>query len=93
MRFVKPLDLDLLRELAQGHRLLVTLEETAVAGGAGAGVAEAVAGLGIPVPVLHLGLPDTFIEHGDPVRMLAGCGLDAAGIEAAVRQRITLLPE
>jgi 1-deoxy-D-xylulose-5-phosphate synthase len=93
MRFVKPLDLDLLRELAQGHRLLVTLEENAVAGGAGAGVAEALAGLGIPVPVLHLGLPDTFIEHGDPVRMLAGCGLDAAGIEAAVRQRITLLPE
>jgi len=93
MRFVKPLDLDLLRELAQTHRLLVTLEENAVAGGAGAGVAEALAELGIPVPVLHLGLPDTFIEHGDPVRMLAGCGLDPAGIEHSVRQRITLLPE
>ncbi|MBW8458538.1 MAG: 1-deoxy-D-xylulose-5-phosphate synthase [Thiobacillus sp.] len=93
MRFVKPLDLDLLRELAQTHHLLVTLEENAVAGGAGAGVAEALAGLGIPVPVLHLGLPDTFIEHGDPVRMLAACGLDAAGIEQAVRGRTTLLPE
>jgi len=93
MRFVKPLDIDLLRELAQSHRLLVTLEENAVAGGAGAGVAEALAELGITVPVLHLGLPDIFIEHGDPVRMLGGCGLDAAGIERAVRQRITPLPE
>ena len=93
MRFVKPLDIDLLRELAQRHRLLVTLEENAVAGGAGAGVAETLAGLGLDVPVLHLGLPDTFIEHGDPVRMLASCGLDATGIEQAVRRRITPLPE
>ncbi len=93
MRFVKPLDVDLLRELAHSHRLLVTLEENVVAGGAGAGVAEALAGLGLTVPVLHLGLPDTFIEHGDPAAMLAGCGLDAAGITHSVRQRITLLPE
>ncbi len=93
MRFVKPLDIGLLRELAHGHRLLVTLEENAVAGGAGAGVAETLAGLGLNIPILHLGLPDTFIEHGDPVRMLADCGLDAAGIEHAVRQRITPLPE
>jgi 1-deoxy-D-xylulose-5-phosphate synthase len=93
MRFVKPLDLDMLRELAHSHRLLVTLEENTVAGGAGAGVAEALVALGVPTPILHLGLPDTFIEHGDPVRMLADCGLDAMGIEQAVRQRITLLPE
>jgi len=93
MRFVKPLDVDLLRELAQSHRLLVTLEENAVAGGAGAGVAEALAALGLTTPVLQLGLPDTFIEHGDPARMLADCGLDAAGIERTVRQRITLLSE
>lgn len=93
MRFVKPLDVDLLRELAHTHRLLVTLEENAVAGGAGAGVAEALAELGIQVPVLHLGLPDRFIEHGDVAAMLAECGLDPAGIERAVRQRITLLPE
>ncbi|MBT9591832.1 MAG: 1-deoxy-D-xylulose-5-phosphate synthase, partial [Thiobacillus sp.] len=93
MRFIKPLDVGLLRELAQRHRLLVTLEENAVAGGAGAGVAEALATLGITTPVLQLGLPDTFIEHGDPARMLADCGLDAAGIEHTVRQRITLLPE
>jgi 1-deoxy-D-xylulose-5-phosphate synthase len=93
MRFVKPLDVDLLRDLAQNHRLLVTLEENAVAGGAGAGVAEALAELGLSVPVLHLGLPDTFIEHGDAKRMLADCGLDAAGIERAVRARKTLLSE
>jgi 1-deoxy-D-xylulose-5-phosphate synthase len=93
MRFVKPLDVDLLRELAQTHRLLVTLEENAVAGGAGAGVAEALAELGIQVPILHLGLPDRFIEHGDVSAMLAECGLDPAGIERAIRQRITLLPE
>jgi 1-deoxy-D-xylulose-5-phosphate synthase len=83
----------MLRELAQRHRLLVTLEENAVAGGAGAGVAETLAALGIATPILHLGLPDTFIDHGDPVNMLADCGLDAAGIERTVRQRITLLPE
>jgi 1-deoxy-D-xylulose-5-phosphate synthase len=93
MRFVKPLDMDLLRELAHTHRLLVTLEENVVAGGAGAGVAEALSEYGIQVPVLHLGLPDRFIEHGDVATMLADCGLDPAGIERAVRQRITLLPE
>jgi 1-deoxy-D-xylulose-5-phosphate synthase len=92
MRFVKPLDLDLLRELSHRHRLLVTLEENVVAGGAGAGVAEALSALGIQVPVLHLGLPDRFIEHGDVAAMLAECGLDSTGIERAVRQRITLLP-
>jgi 1-deoxy-D-xylulose-5-phosphate synthase len=93
MRFVKPLDVDLLRELAQTHPLLVTLEENVVAGGAGAGVAELLSELGLPVPVLHLGLPDRFIEHGDAPTMLADCGLDSAGIERAIRQRITLLPE
>ena len=93
MRFVKPLDIDLLRDLAHRHRLLVTLEENAVAGGAGDAVVEALAALGLVMPILQLGLPDRFIEHGDPARMLADCGLDAAGIERAVRARITLLPE
>ncbi|MFZ0107465.1 MAG: 1-deoxy-D-xylulose-5-phosphate synthase [Thiobacillus sp.] len=93
MRFVKPLDLELLKEFAEGHRLLVTLEENAIAGGAGAAVAEALAELGLYVPVVHLGLPDRFIEHGDPAKMLADCGLDAAGIEARVREALTLLPE
>jgi 1-deoxy-D-xylulose-5-phosphate synthase len=93
MRFVKPLDLELLKEFAESHRLLVTLEENAIAGGAGAAVAEALAELGLCVPVLHLGLPDRFIEHGDPARMLADCGLDASGIEARVREALTPLPE
>jgi 1-deoxy-D-xylulose-5-phosphate synthase len=92
MRFVKPLDLDMLRELAASHRLLVTLEENVVSGGAGAAVAEALSALGMTTPILHLGLPDTFIEHGDPARMLADCGLDAAGIEHAVRQRVAPSP-
>ncbi len=92
MRFVKPLDVDLVRELAAGHRLLVTLEENAVAGGAGAAVAERLAALGIVVPILQLGLPDAFIEHGDHAAMLADCGLDAAGIERAVSQRLAALP-
>jgi len=92
MRFVKPLDLDLLRELAEQHRLLVTLEENVIAGGAGAGVAEALSALGISLPLLHLGLPNRFIEHGDVRSLLAACGLDAAGIEAAVRARMKLFP-
>jgi len=93
MRFVKPLDRALLRELAETHGLLVTLEENAVAGGAGAGVAEALADMGLDVPLLHLGLPDTFIEHGDPKTLLAGCGLDAAGIAAAVKLRKSPISE
>ncbi|MFN3594434.1 MAG: 1-deoxy-D-xylulose-5-phosphate synthase [Thiobacillaceae bacterium] len=85
MRFVKPLDLDLLRELAETHTHLVTLEENALMGGAGSAVAEALAALGLVRPILHLGLPDRFVEHGDPATLLARCGLDAAGIETAVR--------
>ncbi len=85
MRFVKPLDLDLLRDLATSHTHLVTLEENAVMGGAGSAVAEALAALGLVRPILHLGLPDRFVEHGDPATLLARCGLDAAGIEQAVR--------
>ena len=90
MRFVKPLDVGLLQELARTHRLLVTLEENTIAGGAGAAVAEALAELGITVPVVHLGLPDSFIEHGDPAGLLAACGLDASGIVASVRRRLPL---
>ncbi len=92
MRFVKPLDLDLLRELADNHQLLVTLEENVIAGGAGAGVAEALAALGISLPLLHLGLPDRFIDHGDARDLLAACGLSAAGIEATVRARMDAFP-
>ncbi len=85
MRFVKPLDLDLLRELGNTHTHIVTLEENALMGGAGSAVAEALAAMGIVRPILHLGLPDRFVEHGEPATLLARCGLDAGGIEAAVR--------
>jgi 1-deoxy-D-xylulose-5-phosphate synthase len=85
MRFVKPLDRDLLRRLAETHSHLVTVEENVVMGGAGAAVAEALAEMGVVRPILHLGLPDRFVEHGDPAELLRRCGLDAAGMEAAIR--------
>jgi 1-deoxy-D-xylulose-5-phosphate synthase len=87
MRFVKPLDVDLVLELARTHGALVTVEENVVAGGAGSAVAEALAAAGVAVPMLHLGLPDTFVDHGDPARVLAACGLDAAGIARAIEAR------
>jgi 1-deoxy-D-xylulose-5-phosphate synthase len=87
MRWVKPLDVDLLAQIAQTHERLVTLEEGCIMGGAGSAVAEALQQLRITRPVLHLGLPDEFIEHGDPVKLLALQGLDAGGIEASIRQR------
>ena len=87
MRFVKPLDAELVRELAQSHALLVTLEDHAVMGGAGSAVNECLAAAGISVPLLNLGIPDRFIEHATRGEMLAECGLDAAGIEAAIRNR------
>ena len=85
MRFVKPLDRELLRTLAESHARLVTVEENVVMGGAGSAVAEALAEMGITLPLLHLGLPDRFVEHGDPAVLLARCGLDAAGIERSIR--------
>ena len=87
MRWAKPLDTELLLQVAAGHEALVTLEEGAVMGGAGSAVAEALAAAGVVKPLLQLGLPDEFIEHGDPARLLSLQGLDAAGIEASVRQR------
>ncbi|KWX38264.1 1-deoxy-D-xylulose-5-phosphate synthase [Pseudomonas aeruginosa] len=88
MRFVKPLDEALVRELAGSHELLVTIEENAVMGGAGSAVGEFLASEGLEVPLLQLGLPDYYVEHAKPSEMLAECGLDAAGIEKAVRQRL-----
>ncbi|GIX21735.1 MAG: hypothetical protein KatS3mg121_0518 [Gammaproteobacteria bacterium] len=80
MRFVKPLDEALLREIAAEHALLVTLEENAVAGGAGSAVNEALQRLGLPRPVLNLGLPDRFLEHGSREELLAEAGLDAESL-------------
>ena len=91
MRFVKPLDEALVRQLAASHELLVTIEENSVMGGAGSAVSEFLAHAGILKPVLHLGLPDYYVEHAKPAQMLAECGLDAAGIEAAVRARLAML--
>jgi 1-deoxy-D-xylulose-5-phosphate synthase len=87
MRFAKPLDRDLVLQLARSHDALVTVEEGCLPGGAGAAVMEALAEAGVTVPVLPLGLPDEFIEHGDVAKLLALCGLDAAGIEHAIVQR------
>jgi len=84
MRFVKPLDADLIRKLAREHDALVTVEENVVAGGAGSGVSELLAADGITVPMLHLGLPDRFVDHGDPAQLLAQVGLDAKGIAASI---------
>lgn len=88
MRFVKPLDTQLLQQLADEHSLLVTLEENAVMGGAGSAVNEWLLAQGLNVQVLNLGLPDIYVEHDKPANMLAECGLDAPGIERAILQRV-----
>jgi len=85
MRFVKPLDLELVTRIAETHELLVTLEEHATMGGAGSAVCEALAGMGLERRVLLLGLPDRFIDHGDHARLLASVGLDRDGILKSVR--------
>ncbi len=85
MRYVKPLDDLLILEMAERHRLLVTIEENAVAGGAGSAVSELLAEQGVLVRCLHLGLPDRCQEQASHEQQLAACGLDAAGIEDAVR--------
>ncbi|MFS8973263.1 1-deoxy-D-xylulose-5-phosphate synthase [Cupriavidus necator] len=90
MRFVKPLDVELVKRLAAENDFLVTVEEGSVMGGAGSAVLEALAEAGIDIPVLVLGLPDRFVDHGDPAFLLQQCGLDAAGIERSVRERFGL---
>ncbi len=87
MRSVKPLDTAMIEQLADSHTLLVTIEENAMRGGAGAGVAESLAQGDRSIPLLILGLPDEHIEHGDPDIVLAQCGLNADGIISAVRRR------
>src|SRR6185312_16114458 len=84
MRFVKPLDAELLQELAASHQAFVTVEDNAVAGGAGSAVAEFLAANDIGLPLLNLGLPDVFLEHGSREECLAMAGLDAAGIQKSI---------
>jgi 1-deoxy-D-xylulose-5-phosphate synthase len=91
MRFVKPLDDELVRRLATTHDALVTVEENVLDGGAGSACLEALAAAGIERPVLQLGLPDHFVDHGDSALLLRECGLDADGIAAAVRRRFPAL--
>jgi 1-deoxy-D-xylulose-5-phosphate synthase len=86
MRFVKPLDEDLVLSLAARHRALVTIEENATQGGAGSGVGELLAAEGLQVPLLQLGIPDRFIEHGSREGCLAAAGLDAAGLAASIER-------
>lgn len=88
MRFVKPLDEELVREMAASHDLLVTLEENAISGGAGSGVGEYLASAGIHTELLILGLPDVFTEHGKPADMLAECGLSRDGIRQSISDRL-----
>ncbi|HEX6703674.1 MAG TPA: 1-deoxy-D-xylulose-5-phosphate synthase [Albitalea sp.] len=92
MRFVKPLDVALVTELARSHDAIVTVEEGCTMGGAGSAVMEALEAAGLQVPVLALGLPDQFVEHGDPAKLLSQCGLDAAGIEQSVLKRFGARP-
>jgi 1-deoxy-D-xylulose-5-phosphate synthase len=92
MRFVKPLDQELLRRLAMEHCLLVSVEENVRSGGAGSEVARLLHELAIEVPLVQLGLPDRFIDHGDPARLLSEVGLDPAGIVTAIRARLSKNP-
>ena len=87
MRFVKPLDEQLVAELARTHDAFVTIEDGCVMGGAGSALLECLQAAGLNLPVLQLGLPDEFVEHGDPVKLMSLCGLDAAGIEQAILKR------
>jgi 1-deoxy-D-xylulose-5-phosphate synthase len=87
MRSVKPLDTEMIKQLADTHELLVTVEENSIRGGAGSGVAETLAQYERASALLMLGLPDQHIEQGDPAEVLAQCGLDATGIVRSVRHR------
>ena len=91
MRWAKPLDTELLMQIAASHQALVTVEEGALMGGAGSAVLEALQDAQIYLPVLRLGVPDVFTDHGDPVKIMSALGLDASGIEASVRGRFNHL--
>lgn len=87
MRFVKPIDDALILKMAQEHDAIVTIEEGCIMGGAGSAVAESLAQAQQSKEILMLGLPDQFVDHGDPALLLAKCGLNAEGIENAIRLR------
>ena len=93
MRWAKPLDTELLIQVAQNHTALVTVEDGALMGGAGSAVLEALQAAGLVLPVLQLGLPDAFIEHGDPVALMSSIGLDAQGIQASIQARFATMTD
>lgn len=93
MRFIKPLDTDLIESLVDSHDLIVTLEENAIAGGAGSAVAEYLNTVGMSTEILHLGLPDRFVDHGKHGELLEECGLDSAGIQASIETRLTRISD
>jgi 1-deoxy-D-xylulose-5-phosphate synthase len=86
MRFVKPLDEDLVASIASSHAAIVTLEENAVAGGAGSAVLEVLQRIGSRLPVLQIGVPDGFVEHGSREENLTAAGLDAAEVRATIER-------
>jgi len=87
MRFVKPLDVGLIQDLANDHDYLVTIEDGAIQGGAGSACLEALSSLGLSKPLLQLGIPDEFVEHGDYKLLMANCGLDVDGISKSINER------
>ncbi len=93
MRFIKPLDVDLVCELAKSHDLIVTLEEGAIGGGAGSACLEALSAAGIEAPSLILGLPDRFVDHGDHALLMKECGLDVDGITKAIALKLGINPK
>jgi 1-deoxy-D-xylulose-5-phosphate synthase len=91
MRWAKPLDTELLLQVARSHQALVTVEDGCIMGGAGSAVLEALQAAGVEIPVLQLGLQDVFVEHGDPARLMSMQGLDAVGMQASISHRFTAL--
>ncbi|MGH1484891.1 MAG: 1-deoxy-D-xylulose-5-phosphate synthase [Cellvibrionaceae bacterium] len=91
MRWVKPIDEELIHQLSTSHKLIVTLEENSISGGAGSAVSEYLSSQGIVVPILQLGLPDIFIDHGKREKILSSIGLDGEGIYKSIQERIELL--
>jgi 1-deoxy-D-xylulose-5-phosphate synthase len=87
MRWAKPLDVEMVLAMAERHAHLVTLEDACVMGGAGSAVCEALQTGNVLKSVLNLGLPDEFVEHGDPAKLMALLGLDAQGIETSIRRK------
>ncbi|MFT5768856.1 MAG: 1-deoxy-D-xylulose-5-phosphate synthase, partial [Lysobacterales bacterium] len=91
MRFIKPLDLELIRQISESHEILITVEENAISGGAGSGVNELLAAEGIVLPILNIGIPDHFIEHGSREDCLSAANLDEEGVLKQIMARLRLL--